>query len=179
MNADLRTAEAPPHCDSRVLHAPGECEFCDQRPEWQALRQAWGIAFTGHVPKADLPRCGQPYNRHGYREVCRQARGHDGDHLPMEESEATPCPADVARPPGSPGDHRRWGGNTATSKRGDPSQPAQTLASVIMYGDQGGRERWPLPERVRLRIAQPWRNLGMRRRGWQREGMFWVLRSRR
>lgn len=37
-----------PHCDSRVLHKPGECEFCDQHEEWQALREAWGIAFTGH-----------------------------------------------------------------------------------------------------------------------------------
>src|SRR5579859_7494579 len=37
-----------PHCDQRVLHAPGECEYCDRHPEWQALRKAWGIAFTGH-----------------------------------------------------------------------------------------------------------------------------------
>ncbi len=36
-----------PHCDPRVLHAPGECEFCDMRPEWQELRQSWGINFTG------------------------------------------------------------------------------------------------------------------------------------
>lgn len=37
-----------PHCDSRVLHKPGECEFCDKHPDWQELREAWGIAFTGH-----------------------------------------------------------------------------------------------------------------------------------
>lgn len=37
-----------PHCDSRVLHAPGECEYCDRHPEWQELREAWGINFTGH-----------------------------------------------------------------------------------------------------------------------------------
>lgn len=37
-----------PHCDQRVLHAPGECEFCDKHPAWQALRMAWGIAFTGY-----------------------------------------------------------------------------------------------------------------------------------
>lgn len=39
-----------PHCDASVLHAPGECEYCDQHPDWQALRGAWGIAFTGHRP---------------------------------------------------------------------------------------------------------------------------------
>ena len=45
-----------PHCDQRVLHAPGECEFCDDRPQWQALRLAWGIAFTGWEPDAgELP----------------------------------------------------------------------------------------------------------------------------
>lgn len=39
-----------PHCDSAVLHAPGECEYCDAYPDWQRLRQLWGIAFTGHPP---------------------------------------------------------------------------------------------------------------------------------
>ena len=37
-----------PHCDQKVLHAPGECEYCDAHPEWQELREAWGIAYTGH-----------------------------------------------------------------------------------------------------------------------------------
>jgi hypothetical protein len=32
------------------LHAPGECEFCDERSVWQELREAWGICFTGHQP---------------------------------------------------------------------------------------------------------------------------------
>ena len=37
-----------PHCDMLVLHAPGECEYCDRHPDWQKLREAWGINFTGH-----------------------------------------------------------------------------------------------------------------------------------
>lgn len=37
-----------PHCDQKVLHAPGECEFCDAHKDWQELRKAWGIRFTGH-----------------------------------------------------------------------------------------------------------------------------------
>ena len=47
-----------PHCDQRVLHAPGECDYCDKHPDWQFLRIAWGIAFTGYEPditKKELP----------------------------------------------------------------------------------------------------------------------------
>jgi hypothetical protein len=39
-----------PHCDPRVLHAPGECNYCDKHGEWQALRIAWGVTFTGYEP---------------------------------------------------------------------------------------------------------------------------------
>jgi hypothetical protein len=46
-----------PHCDTAVLHAPGECDYCDARPEWQELRQAWGIAFTGHTPGPGQMAC--------------------------------------------------------------------------------------------------------------------------
>lgn len=48
---------AMPHCDSAVLHAPGQCEFCDEYPEWQEARRMWGIAFTGEptTPERPLP----------------------------------------------------------------------------------------------------------------------------
>jgi hypothetical protein len=74
-----------PHCDPRILHAPGECGYCDSRPEWQDLRKAWQIAFTGHKPEALAePR-----------------------HLTLEQ--VLPCPADFIR-----GDtHIMWGGNVA------------------------------------------------------------------
>jgi hypothetical protein len=36
-----------PHCDRLVLHAPGECSYCDAHPDWQELRILWGINFTG------------------------------------------------------------------------------------------------------------------------------------
>lgn len=39
-----------PHCDQRILHAPGECEYCDGHPEWQQLRIDWCVCFTGHEP---------------------------------------------------------------------------------------------------------------------------------
>jgi hypothetical protein len=45
-----------PHCDARILHAPGHCEYCDIHPEWQKLRIVWGVAFTGFEPDAgELP----------------------------------------------------------------------------------------------------------------------------
>jgi hypothetical protein len=46
-----------PHCDSRILHAPGECQYCDHLPIWQALRQAWGIAFTNYQPEGNELPC--------------------------------------------------------------------------------------------------------------------------
>lgn len=46
-----------PHCDSRVLHAPGECEHCDHYPERQRARQNGRVAFTGHEPTEDQLPC--------------------------------------------------------------------------------------------------------------------------
>ena len=70
-----------PHCDQRILHAPGECKYCDDRPEWQELRKAWGILFTGQSSDPDS--------------WTRQL----------------PCPSDYNRPKGSMSDARQWGGN--------------------------------------------------------------------
>lgn len=132
-----------PHCDQRILHGPRECEYCDDHPEWQELRQAWGIAFTGHAPQ-DL----------GY-----------GRELP--------CPADASRPAGASNDHRRWGGNKPTRAKGDPSWPLETAASLMMYGDNGGRAQWPRFEMLRRRIAAPFHELSMRLHGWHKEDGFW------
>jgi len=50
----MKHIEQFPHCDQRVLHAPEDnCEFCNMHPEWQELRKAWGIAFTGHSYDSD------------------------------------------------------------------------------------------------------------------------------
>lgn len=50
LNADPANYGRAPHCDSRVLHAPGECWACDLYPQWQEARQVQGVAFTGHEP---------------------------------------------------------------------------------------------------------------------------------
>lgn len=52
-----------PHCDQRILHAPFECEYCDERRDWQALRVAWGIAFTGWEPEGTELPCPADYAR--------------------------------------------------------------------------------------------------------------------
>lgn len=44
---DIYSAKFP-HCDARVLHAPGECEHCDHYPELQRVRVAERVNFTGH-----------------------------------------------------------------------------------------------------------------------------------
>jgi hypothetical protein len=52
-----------PHCDSRILHSPDDCEYCAERPDLQAERTRLGIAWTGYEPgpgqipcEADLTR---------------------------------------------------------------------------------------------------------------------------
>ena len=58
-----------PHCDSRVLHQKGECQYCDAHEEWQELRTAWGINFTGyHLKKTE------------------------------QDTPMLPCPSEIARP---------------------------------------------------------------------------------
>lgn len=52
-----------PHCDQAVLHAPGECTYCDAYPDWQELRSLWGIAFTGHTPTGREVPCPSDYRR--------------------------------------------------------------------------------------------------------------------
>jgi hypothetical protein len=44
-----------PHCDQNVLHKPGDCKYCDMHPEWQDLRVAWGINFTGEKDEKKSP----------------------------------------------------------------------------------------------------------------------------
>ncbi len=36
-----------PHCDQNVLHAPGECRYCDMYPDRQRERVDQKINFTG------------------------------------------------------------------------------------------------------------------------------------
>ena len=54
-----RLGAVPPHCDAMVLHEPGACDYCDQFIDGkaQALRQLWGIAFTGQDPQPGQVAC--------------------------------------------------------------------------------------------------------------------------
>lgn len=44
-----------PHCDSRVVHAPSKCQYCDMHPELQQERIDKGINFTGEEDSNKLP----------------------------------------------------------------------------------------------------------------------------
>lgn len=44
-----------PHCDSSILHAPGECDYCDAYPDWQEMREIQRINFTGHDDPGKAP----------------------------------------------------------------------------------------------------------------------------
>jgi hypothetical protein len=44
-----------PHCDDLVMHAPGECVYCDKYPISQDFRERYGINFTGHHDPAKEP----------------------------------------------------------------------------------------------------------------------------
>lgn len=119
-----------PHCDAQVLHAPGECQHCDTHPEWQDLRVAWGVAFTGQYPAGGVVE-------------HRRAGGADQDRrswsVPWPPSGATlPCPADFRRPPGSESDHRRWAGNVATSAHPVNESAASRALYDVPRGDSAG-----------------------------------------
>lgn len=119
------TIDRFPHCDQRVLHQPGECEFCDRHSEWQELREKWGIAFTGHSPGTVT---WEEYTRSdGKRVAVRVYVGNTDAH----QRAVLPCPADFNRPPtGEGSDHRRWVGNVATTH----DTVNETAASRMMYG---------------------------------------------
>jgi len=53
--SDWFEAEAIPHCDMWVLHAPGACEFCDELAPVQAARARLGINFTAETDPAKDP----------------------------------------------------------------------------------------------------------------------------
>lgn len=55
-SAPLPRRAFAPHCDARILHAPGECRYCDAYPDWQQARATQRIAFSGHpTPEGGSP----------------------------------------------------------------------------------------------------------------------------
>lgn len=78
-----------PHCDWRVLHAPGECTICDEyAAPWQQERIAANVLFTSDPRNAALI-----------------------DHYLLTgkiEGDLRPCPAQLARGASC----QYWGGNT-------------------------------------------------------------------
>ena len=84
-SAPVATRAFAPHCDARILHAPGECRYCDAYPDWQEARATQRIAFSGHP----TPECGSPCPAD-----AAVAAGLRGDY--------TRWGGNVARPEGAP-----------------------------------------------------------------------------
>lgn len=88
-----------PHCDPRVLHAPGTCAYCDQHPERQALREAWAIAFTGQAPGPSI--YGPPLLPDPAATQCGSDPHIWGGNRPHPPTPA-PAPTAPVPPPGEP-----------------------------------------------------------------------------
>lgn len=55
--------EAPfPHCDSRVLHSPGVCVYCDQVKPLQEYRKMCGLPFSDELQANDALLPGETRN---------------------------------------------------------------------------------------------------------------------
>jgi hypothetical protein len=51
--SDIRPEAPFPHCDSRVLHAPFTCKYCDLYPVLQRVRENNAIPFSGEEGSPD------------------------------------------------------------------------------------------------------------------------------
>lgn len=80
---------AIPHCDSKVLHAPGECRYCDEHEDWQALRTIWRIAFTGHPPATGEQPCPSDAARGLHGAHCWAGNRPSNVAVPVEQSWAS------------------------------------------------------------------------------------------
>ena len=88
MNGQPLAGRTYPHCDWRVLHSPGTCQYCDMHPDWQAERMSAGVLFTDDARNSVL-----------IEEILAKGVCHIND--------VRPCPAQLAR-----GDRCQiWGGN--------------------------------------------------------------------
>jgi hypothetical protein len=55
--------EAAPHCDPRVLHSPGKCEFCDEAEVLQIYRTQLGLKYTDELQANDALLPGEDRTR--------------------------------------------------------------------------------------------------------------------
>lgn len=99
------------HCDAKVLHSPGLCEYCDEYPQAQAKRKELGVRFTDEV--------GIKYND------------------PTFEDGRLPCPAVEARPSIN---INAWGGNVpkgpnVPSEYKENLKKIESLSSQVFYYD--------------------------------------------
>jgi hypothetical protein len=108
----LHASVPPPHCDPRVLHAPGDCSVCDEQPALQRAREVAGVNFTGGTDPSKAPCPSDLARGPGVAERWRgnapkpapeapaQRCGTDTGPVPPRDPLAEPCaPHDRARCP--------------------------------------------------------------------------------
>lgn len=115
-----------PHCDSRVLHAPGECEYCDRyAADLQAQRIDQRINFTGYEDPDLLP------------DPATQARPVEtinkwGGNVPVPEGAVT---------------EPDWFGYEIPIKERQCQVPPRGWYCTIPAGHDGPCAAWPIPNR--------------------------------
>lgn len=81
-----------PHCDAKVTHAPGECQYCDKHPLLQVMREFYGIAFSGYEPEEGELPCPADFARPGMSQkwggnvprpklICKWGNVCDGERI--------------------------------------------------------------------------------------------------
>lgn len=93
------TRKCGPHCDSDVLHAPGECKYCDKFADsLQSMRITLGINFTGHndpnklTCPAELRRSKQKIDRWHGNGAVPEGKQHTMDfYYPELHQEGCTC----------------------------------------------------------------------------------------
>jgi len=78
-----------PHCDSRILHHPNDCEYCAQATELQSTRAHLGIALTGREPQPGEVPCEADASR---------PPGADNDHRRWGGNKPTSAKGDSSWP---------------------------------------------------------------------------------
>lgn len=88
-----------PHCDSRILHAPEECEYCD-RPDWTRERLKTKLTFTGRSPVDGESPCEADATR---------GPGTSGDHRRWGGNKPTGSEGDATWPEETLASHIMYG----------------------------------------------------------------------
>jgi hypothetical protein len=112
-----------PHCDSRILHHPQDCEYCRDATELQSKRAELGIAWTGRKPlQGEIP-C---------EADAKRPPGADNDHRRWGGNKPTSAKGDDSWP------EETFASRVMYGELHFENWDAETEARTAMY-EEGGR----------------------------------------